>query len=59
MLARIPYDGCADRVATILSRRIDELPEQLRRSLTWGQGMEMVGHAEFTDRKALIERLMH
>jgi IS30 family transposase len=48
MLARIPYDRCADRVTIILSQRIGELPEQLRRSLTWDQGVEMAGHAEFT-----------
>ena len=48
MLARIPYDRCADRVAIILSQRIGELPDQLRRSLTWDQGVEMAGHAEFT-----------
>ncbi|MCA1676281.1 MAG: IS30 family transposase [Actinobacteria bacterium] len=48
MLARIPYDRCADRVAAILSWRIGELPEQLRRSLTWDQGVEMAGHAAFT-----------
>ncbi len=48
MLARIPYDRCADRVAAILSGRIGELPEQLRRSLTWDQGVEMAGHATFT-----------
>jgi hypothetical protein len=41
MLARIPYDRCADRVAIILSQRIGELPDQLRRSLTWDQGVEM------------------
>jgi transposase, IS30 family len=48
MLARIPYDRCADRVAIILSQRIGELPDQLRRSLTWDQGVEMAGHAQFT-----------
>jgi IS30 family transposase len=48
MLARIPYDRCAGRVAIILSQRIGELPEQLRRSLTWDQGVEMAGHVEFT-----------
>jgi transposase, IS30 family len=48
MLARIPYDRSADRVALILSRKIGELPEQLRRSLTWDQGVEMAGHAKFS-----------
>ncbi len=48
MLARIPYDRCADRVAIILSQHIGELPCQLRRSLTWDQGVEMAGHAQFT-----------
>jgi transposase, IS30 family len=48
ILARIPYDRCADRVAIILSQRIGELPEQLRRSLTWDQGVEMADHARFT-----------
>lgn len=48
MLARIPYDRCADRVAMILSQHIRELPDQLRRSLTWDQGVEMAGHAQFT-----------
>ncbi len=48
MLARIPYDRCADRVAVILSGRVGELPEQLRRSLTWDQGVEMADHATLT-----------
>jgi transposase, IS30 family len=48
MLARIPYDRCAERVALILSQRIGGLPEQLQRSLTWDQGVEMAGHAAFT-----------
>lgn len=48
MLARIPYDRYADRVALILSRRMGGLPEALRRSLTWDQGVEMAAHAKFT-----------
>jgi IS30 family transposase len=48
MLARIPYDRCADRVALILSKRVGGLPEALRRSLTWDQGVEMAAHARFT-----------
>ncbi len=48
MLARIPYDRCADRVALILSGHIGKLPEELRRSLTWDQGVEMAAHKKFT-----------
>lgn len=48
MLARIPYDRSADRVALILSLKVTELPEQLKRSLTWDQGAEMAGHAKFS-----------
>ena len=38
----------ADVVADALSAKIGELPEQLRRSLTWDQGSEMAHHAKFT-----------
>lgn len=38
----------ADVVADALSTKIAELPEQLRRSLTWDQGSEMAHHAKFT-----------
>jgi IS30 family transposase len=38
----------ADVVADALSAKIAELPEQLRRSLTWDQGSEMAHHAKFT-----------
>jgi IS30 family transposase len=38
----------ADVVADALSAKIAELPEQLRRSLTWDQGSEMAHHARFT-----------
>jgi IS30 family transposase len=48
MLARIPYDRCADRVSLILSQHIGRLPEALRKSLTWDQGVEMAAHAKFT-----------
>jgi transposase, IS30 family len=48
MLARIPYDRCADRVTRNPSLRIGELPEQLPRSPTWDQGVEMADHAAFT-----------
>ena len=38
----------ADVVADALSAKIADLPEQLRRSLTWDQGSEMAHHAKFT-----------
>lgn len=35
-------------VTNALSRHVRELPEQLRRSLTWDRGLEMAEHARFT-----------
>lgn len=35
-------------VTDALSRHVRELPEQLRRSLTWDRGLEMAEHARFT-----------
>jgi IS30 family transposase len=48
MLARIPYDRTADRVAVQLSQAMGQLPAALRRTLTWDQGVELAGHAKFT-----------
>jgi transposase, IS30 family len=53
MLVRIPYDRCADRVAALLARKMETLPEFLRNSVTWDQGKEMARHAEFTIRTGL------
>jgi transposase, IS30 family len=49
MLIALPNGHAADVVADALARKIVELPEQLRRSLTWDQGKEMASHARFTD----------
>jgi len=48
MLVRIPYDRTAERVAVLLARKMQTLPEFIRNSITWDQGKEMAGHAEFT-----------
>src|SRR5690242_19882557 len=49
MLIALPNGHAADVVADALSKKIVELPAQLRRSLTWDQGKEMASHARFTD----------
>lgn len=48
MLVRIPYDRTADRVAARLSTQMSDLPDLLKRSLTWDQGVELAAHAKFT-----------
>ena len=48
MLVALPDGHSADVVADALASKITELPEQLRRSLTWDQGKEMAAHARFT-----------
>jgi IS30 family transposase len=48
MILRVPHDRTADRVALILSGAMGELPEALRRSLTWDQGVEMAAHNKFS-----------
>lgn len=48
MLVRIPYDRTAERVALLLGKKMETLPEFLRKSVTWDQGKEMARHADFT-----------
>ena len=48
MLVGLPVKHSADVVAAALAAKIIELPEQLRRSLTWDQGREMAHHQTFT-----------
>ena len=48
MLVALPDGHSADVVADALAAKITELPDQLRRSLTWDQGKEMAAHARFT-----------
>jgi IS30 family transposase len=48
MLIALPDGHAADVVADALAAKIVELPQELRRSLTWDQGKEMAAHARFT-----------
>jgi IS30 family transposase len=48
MLIALPDGHSADVVADALAAKITELPDQLRRSLTWDQGKEMAAHAKFS-----------
>jgi IS30 family transposase len=48
MLLWLPDGHGADQVREAMTAKIMQLPEQLRRSVTWDQGAEMAGHATFT-----------
>jgi IS30 family transposase len=48
MIHRLPLTHDADTVAQALIKMVQDLPTQLRRTLTWDQGSEMADHAEFT-----------
>ncbi|HSN43640.1 MAG TPA: IS30 family transposase [Propionibacteriaceae bacterium] len=48
LLLHLPGNHTADTVAAAMIAKINELPEQLRRSLTWDQGKEMSNHATIT-----------
>ena len=47
LLVPLPIDRKAHTVRDAIASKIIELPEQLRRSLTWDQGKEMAAHADF------------
>ncbi|SRR5712691_3014773 len=53
MLVKIPYDRTAERVAYLLAKKMEMLPEFLRNSVTWDQGKEMARHADFTIRTGI------
>jgi IS30 family transposase len=48
MLFALPYGRGAEQVREALTKKIQELPRELRRSLTWDQGSELAQHAQFT-----------
>jgi IS30 family transposase len=47
-LVALPHGQSAEAVRDALQQSIGSLPEQLRRSLTWDQGKEMMEHLQFT-----------
>ena len=48
MLLWLPHDHTAESVRAAMAAKILELPEHLRLSVTWDQGVEMAAHARFT-----------
>lgn len=44
-LLHLPQDRTADVVTEAMTKKIKDLPDTLRRTLTWDQGHEMAGHA--------------
>ncbi|WP_091518609.1 IS30 family transposase [Microlunatus soli] len=48
LLLHLPDDHTAQTVAKAMTAKITELPEQLKRSLTWDQGSEMALHTKIT-----------
>src|SRR3954447_17504795 len=55
MLLHLPQGRSAVHVERAMRQAITDLPERLRRSITWDQGKEMAHHAQFTDRARLRE----
>src|SRR4051794_28928850 len=49
MLLHLPQGRSAVHVERAMRQAITDLPERLRRSITWDQGKEMAHHAQFTD----------
>ena len=47
-LLHLPDGHSAEHVRAAMTAKIQQLPEHLRRSLTWDQGKEMSQHVEFT-----------
>jgi IS30 family transposase len=48
MLLHLPNGHTAEAVRIALTQKIQALPAELRRSLTWDQGKELSQHAQFT-----------
>lgn len=54
MLVWIPYDRTAERVAHLLARKMQTLPDFLKNSVTWDQGKELAAHERFTVKTVLL-----
>jgi IS30 family transposase len=48
MLLHLPDGRTAEQVRDAMTAKIGELPAELRRTLTWDQGVEMAQHVQFT-----------
>jgi IS30 family transposase len=53
MLLHLPADRTAATLAGAMTAKIPEIPEILRRSLTWDQGKEMALHTKITEATGL------
>jgi transposase, IS30 family len=53
MLLHLPGDRTAATVAGAMTAKIPQIPEVLRRSLTWDQGSEMALHTKITEATGL------
>ena len=53
MLLHLPADHGAVAVATAMIAKMSDLPEQLRRTLTWDQGIEMANHVQIAEATGL------
>jgi len=53
LLLHLRDNHTADTVADAMIQKMTELPEQLRRSLTWDQGKEMASHVRIADATGL------
>lgn len=53
MLLHLPSDRSAATVAEAMTDKIPQIPEVLRRSLTWDQGKEMALHTKITEATGL------
>ncbi|HZE15534.1 MAG TPA: IS30 family transposase, partial [Mycobacterium sp.] len=53
MLLHLPGDHSAATIADAMSAKIPDIPEVLRRSLTWDQGSEMALHTKITEATGL------